>query len=164
MQNLSGRFFLDGIDLYTVFGIFIEEGSADFLKYPPKKASIEHDWQDSNGREVDLSRVFFDQREGTLNMAILTNLESDFWQKHNDFISQFAQPGLHRLEFSSHGSKSYFVYYQETNNYKSVKPLRGSEETGLYAYRFSMVIIEPEPQIDASNIYLIDEEGHFLIT
>jgi hypothetical protein len=164
MVDVSGRYFLDGNDLWLTFGVFIEEGSADFLRHPPKKTSIEHDWQDSNGVEVDLSRVFFDKREGVLNLAIITNSEADFWTKHENFISQWAQPGLHRLSFKSHGERSYYVYYKECNNYKSAKALTGDGNSGLIAYRFSMVIVEPEPQIDASHVFLITEDEYFLIT
>lgn len=163
MTNLSGRWFIDGVDLYDIFNLFIEEGSADFLRFPPKKASIEHDWQDANGREIDLSRFFFDQREGVLNMAIIATNSDDFFLKQEQLISHLVQPGLRRLVLSSHGERSYYVYYKECNNYKAEKALTG-EDDGLFAYRFSMVLVEPEPQIDASHTFLITEEGHYIIT
>jgi hypothetical protein len=163
MTDLSGRWYIDGIDIFTTFGVFIEEGSADFLKYPPKKDGIEHDWKDANGREVDLSRFFFDQREGVLNMAIICTNATDFWTKHDQFISQMIQPALRRLSLASHGDRSYYVYYKECNNYSAIKPLTG-DDAGLFAHRFSMVVVEPEPQVDASHQYLVDEEGHFIIT
>lgn len=163
MTDLSGRWFIDGIDLYTAFGIFIEEGSADLLKYAPKKESIEHDWKDANGREVDLSRIFFDQREVVLNMAIICTSAEDFWTKYQQFISQMIQPGLRRLTLASHGERSYYVYYKECNNYRAVKALTG-EDSGMFAHRFSLVIVEPEPQVDASHQFLVDEEGHYIIT
>ena len=163
MTNLSGRWYIDGIDLYTTFSMFIEEGSADFLRYPPKKSSIEHDWQDSHGREVDLSQVFFDQREGTLSLAIIATNRDDFFDKHEKFISHLTQPELRRLTLTSHGERSYYVYYKECNNYKPEKALTG-EMTGLFAYRFSVVLVEPEPVVDNSHVFLVDEEGRFLIT
>lgn len=162
MTDLSNRWFLDGIDLFTAFGVFIEEGSTDFLRYPPKKQSIEHDWQDSNGREVDLSRVFFDQREIVLDMAIVCTDATDFFEKQKLLISNFTQPGIRRLTIASHQERSYYVYYKECNNYKAVKALTGVD-AGLFAHRFSMVIVEPEPQIDNSHIFIIDHDGNFLI-
>lgn len=163
MTSLSGLWLIDGIDLYDVFKLFIEEGSADFLKFAPKKSSIEHDWQDANGRDVDLSRIFFDQREGTLNMAIIATDKDDFFEKQQNFISQMIQPGLRRLTLASHGERSYYIYYKECSKYTAVKPLNGENE-GLYAYRFSLQVVEPEPQVDASHVFLIDEEGHYIIT
>lgn len=163
MTDLSGYWFIDGIDIFQTFSCWIEEGSADFLKYPPKKASIEHDWQDANGRDVDLSRIFFDQREGVLNMAIWATSQEAFFEKHKQLISHFIQPGLRRLSLKSHGERSYYIYYRECNNYKSVLPLTGAD-TGKFVYRFSIVVVEPEPTVDASHTFLIDEEGHFIIT
>jgi len=164
MRDVSGYFFIDGIDLFTTFGMIIEEGSADFLKYPPKKAGIEHDWMDANGREVDLSRIFFDQREGVLNMAIFATTEDEFWTRHNQFISQMIQPGTHRLTLKSHGERSYYIYYKECNNYKKGKPLTGNGEANLVAYRFSIVVVEPEPQVDSSHVFLVAEDNVFIIT
>lgn len=163
MTDLSGRWFLDGVDLFAIFNVFIEEGSADFLKFPPKKSSIEHDWQDANGRSVDLSRIFFDQREGTLNMAIIATDSEDFFTKQQLLLSQLLQPGTHRLTMASHGERSYYIYYKECSNYKTVKALNG-EDTGYFAYRFSLQVVEPEPVVDASHQFLVDGEGNYIIT
>lgn len=162
MVDLSNKWFIDGIDIFTAFGLFIEEGSADFLKFPPKKDSIEHDWMDANGRDVDLSRIFFDQREGVLDMAIIATDMDDFFTKQQSFIATMTQPGTRRLTLYSHGQKDYFIYYKECNNYKTVKALTG-ELTGLFAYRFSMVVVEPEPKIDPSQVFIIDHDGNYLI-
>jgi hypothetical protein len=164
MTDVSGFYFIDGIDLWTAFGLMIEEGSADFLRYPPKKVSIEHDWMDSNGIDVDLSRVFFGPREGVLNCAIFAESEDDFWTKHNQFIATMTQPNLRRLSIKAHGERSYNVYYKECNNYKQIKALKGLDTAYKIVGRFSLVIVEPEPTIDASNVFIVDEDGRFLIT
>lgn len=162
MTDLTGYWFIDGIDLYSIFNVFIEDGSADFLKFPPKKSAIEHDWKDSHGRDVDLSQIFFDQREGTLNMAIIATDEADFFDKQKNFLSLFAQPGTRRFELKSHGQRHYFIYYKDCSSYKAVKALDG-ENTGLYAYRFTLNVVEPEPVIDASQVFIIDHDGNYLI-
>jgi len=162
MVNLSGKWYIDGIDIFTAFGLFIEEGSTDFLKFPPKKDAIEHDWMDANGRDIDLSRVFFDQREGTLNMAIIATDMDDFFTKQQSFIATMIQPGTRRFTVTAHGQRDYFIYYKECNNYKAEKALTG-QQTGLFAYRFSMVVVEPEPQIDASQVFIVDHDDNYLI-
>jgi hypothetical protein len=163
-MELSGRWFLDGVDLWIAYSIIIEQGSADFLKYPPKKTSVEHDWQDANGVDVDLSRVFFSKREGVLKVAIMCVNEDDFWLKHQNFLAHLAQPGLRRLELSSHGNRSYYVYYQETSSYDQVRALIGDPLSQYpIRHRYSMVFVEPEPKIDASNIFLAADDGALLI-
>lgn len=164
MQTLSGLWFIDGIDLWTKFSLALEEGSADFLKFPPKKASTEHDWEDSNGVDIDLSRFFFQQREGVLQFAIFATTEADFWKKHDEFIFMFTQPGLRRFEMASHSNRSYYIYYKECNNYNQVKAITGKGGTYKIAHRFSMVVVEPNPRQDPQNLYVVDEDGHFFIT
>src|SRR5436190_9059255 len=114
-MNPTGYAFIDGIDLWTAFNMIIEKGSADFLRYPPKKDSVQHDWKDSHGIDVDLSRYFFKERQGVLNMAMIADSEDDFWEKHNSFIATLTQPGTRRLSLKSHGQNSYDIFYKECN-------------------------------------------------
>jgi hypothetical protein len=168
MVDISGYSFIDGIDLWTAFGIFVEEGSADFLRWAPKKETIVHDWMDSNGIEVDTSRFFLKERRGGLNCGMIANSEATFWQNHRSFIATLMQPGLRRLNFRSHGDNAYYVHYIECSNYIQVKPLLGKDESiygpNRVAGRFTLIIEEPNPQIDPSMVYLVDEEGRFIVT
>lgn len=163
MVDVSGKWFIDGIDLFDIFKVFVERGGADFLKFPPKKSSIEHDWQDANGRDVDLSRIFFDQREGVLHLGIIATDTEDFFEKQRSFIALFAQPGLRRFTLAAHGQRSYFIYYKECSSYNTIKGLTG-EDTGLFAYRFTVNVVEPEPQIDPQDVFWVTGDGRYVIT
>lgn len=163
-MDYSGRWYIDGIDLYTTFSMVMEEGSADFLKHPPKKQSIEHDWQDSHGIDVDLSRMFFQKREGVLRMCIIATSEADFWLKNDAFISLLMQPGLRRLEMLSHNNRSYFIYYQEVNNYSQLAPVTGAGGNYQIVHRFSLVVVEPSPTLYPNNVFLVTEDGKFIIS
>lgn len=163
MVDVTGYAWIDGIDLWTAFGVFIEKGSADFLKYAPKKESITHDWMDSDGLDVDLSRYFLQERTVALNCAIVTDTETDFWAKHNSFIATLLQPGTRRLELKAHVDKAYDIYYKECNNYSQVLPLKGTNDNRI-AGRFTLVIVEPNPKIDASLIFIVDDDGRYLVT
>jgi hypothetical protein len=163
MNIPSGLYYMDGVDLGTNFSMIIEDGSADFLRFAPKKESITHDWGDANGIDVDLSRVFFKERSGTLNCAIITTSEVDFWPKYRAFISLLTQPGLRRLQLTAHGQQSYYIYYQECTSYKQVKSLKGDSANPLIAHKFSILVVEPNPKIDASNKFIVTANGKFLI-
>jgi len=163
LKALEQRYFLDGYDMWLAFGVFVSKGSGDLLKYPPKKESITHDWQDSNGVDVDLSRVFFDMRKVAISFCIIADSEADFWAKHNNFIGQWIKPGLRRLTLASHPSKSYFVYYEECNSYEDVTKLLGLAATRTIAMRFNMVIVEPQPDNTYKNTYIVDEQNKFII-
>ncbi len=88
MINLSGYYFIDGVDVWANYALVIQKGSADFLRYPAKKESITHDWPDRNGLDVDLSKIYFKEKTGTLECMIITYTEAEFWLKHNLFNSE----------------------------------------------------------------------------
>lgn len=162
-MDLSGYIEMDGIDIWTGFRMIVEEGTADALALPPAKPKTEHDWGDSNGRDVDVSRIFFDQREIALKCAILVESEAQYWVSIQNLKSQLLLPGLRRLTIAAHGQRSYYVYYMEINNYHQVKALKGQDHLYTIAHRFTLVLVEPEPVVDSSHVFIVDDAGKFLI-
>lgn len=160
-MSAQGLYFLDGFDLWTTFGIAVQKGSADFLKMPPKKQSTEHDWPDANGIDVDLSAMYFSQREGTLTLLMVAESEQEWWDRYELFKSLLSQPGLRRLSITAHGQRSYYVFYKETSSWSQVKPLQNS--SGKVMQQFSITIVEPEPQPSNLNLFLTTEDGKLLI-
>lgn len=168
-MDVSGKFFIDGQDLWAIYRVFIEESSAELLRYPPKKESITHDWRDANGIDVDLTAVFFAQREVAIVFAIITENEEDFWLYHDRFIALLVKPGLRRLQLSSHGQRSYHIFYKECNNYSNVIKLQGIDPNAtlipdrLIAHKFTIVFVEPEPTVNR-DVFLVDDSGRHIIT
>jgi hypothetical protein len=160
-MDLSGQFQIDGKDLWTAYCVFIEKGSDQFLEYAAKKESIEHDWLDSNGVDVDLSRVFLQPREITLQCSIIANDEADFWLKHSGFIADLTQPGPRRITVVRFGDRSFFVHYKSCGNFTTFTKFKN---LGKVAAKFSLTLREPNPEIDASNIILADEDGRLICT
>lgn len=163
MANPAGRYYIDGADLYLVYGITISTGSDDLLKPPKRKDSITHDWLDENGIDVDLSRVFLESREVTLQCNFITNSKADFWTKYNYFLAMLVQPGLRRLELSEFG-KSYYVYYKECSSWQRFARIDSGPEKGMIACKFTITLVEKNPTIDASNVYIITDDNRFMIT
>ena len=164
MVDLSGYWFLDGIDVWKNFAIAIEKGTSDTLRYPAFKPPISHDWPDQNGIDVDLTKKFFKEREVTLQCRLVAYTESEFWLKHNAFIQLWAKPGLRRLSIKSHGGRSYYVYYQDCSNYKQInaKALKGIDDN-MIVHEFNLRIIEPSPQLETSDTFIAADDGAFLI-
>jgi hypothetical protein len=163
-MDYSGLWYMDSMDLWNSFSMIIEEGSADFLRFPSKKDSATHDWGDSNGIDVDLSRIFLKERKGVLQCAILATSESEFWDKHEAFFYRLIQPGLRRLEFNSHGNRSYFIFYEDNPLYRQVTKLKGTMSSGLIAHRFNLALVEPEPVLNPSNVFIVTDDGKFIIS
>jgi len=148
------------MDLWTSFGMFIESGSDDFLKFPDRKDSITHDWMDANGQDVDLTRVFLKDRNITLKMAIVAIDEVDFWQKRNAFLAQWSQPGTHRLTVTELG-QSFYVFYKSCSSFSRFTRLLNANKI---ACKFTIIVNEPAPTFDNNDVFIVDEDGRFLVT
>lgn len=162
-MDLSGYNYIDGKDIGTAYNIFVESGSDDFLKYPGKKESITHDWMDSNGIDVDLSRYFLEPRDITLRCAIVVDSPDHFWQKYNGFIADLTQPGTRRWEVTEFGNRSFYVHYKSCGDFTKFTRLKDGVATKV-ACKFTLVLVEPVPELDAGNIFIVDEDNRFLVT
>ena len=162
MDIRKGRYFINGIDLWDAFGIFIQKGSDDFLKLPERKDSITHDWMDTNGIDIDLSTPFFKEKSIALDCAMIAADATDFWTKYQQFVSLISQPGLLRFE-PTHLGRFFFVYYKNCSTYQKLTKLN-SGGVIYVATKFTINIVEANPDTNNQNVYIIDEAGRFLIT
>ena len=160
----AGQFILDGKDFWTIFSILVESGSDDFLKYPSKKESITRNWSDADGIDIDLSAIFFNPRNISLRCAILADDEADFWLKYEAFIVQWKQPGIHRVEVGEFGLRSFYCFYDETNQFTRFTRVRDGNGQIKVACKFTLSIIEAEPRLNNNNVFIITQDGRFLIT
>lgn len=153
---------MDGKDLWVAYNIFVEDGSDDFMKMPERKPSIEHDWGDSPGIDVDTSRASLPaSRTIPLDLAIIVQDTDEFWEKYNGFFADLMQPGKRRWVVAAHKGFSYYVVYQKSD---SVKMVTKWKNTGLLAAKFQLTLLEPEPTIGRGDIFLADEDGRLIIT
>lgn len=160
-MDLSGYYQMDGKDLWAAYNLFVESGSDDFLKYPARKESITHDWQDSNGIDIDTSRVYVGPRDVTLRCAIIVDSEDMFWQKYTGLIADLTQPGQRRISKAEFGSRSFYCIYKDCGSFDRFTRLRDVDKV---ACKFTLVLTEPNPQLPNDNIFIVDEEGRFLTT
>ena len=160
MADATGRHFLDGMDLWPTFGIFVESGSDDFLKFPDRKDSITHDWMDANGQDVDLSRNFYKDQDITLKLAIVAANEDDFWLKRNAFFAQWAQPGTHRFSVGEF-RQTFNVFYKSCTSFSRFTRILNATKIMC---KFAIVVTLPAPTFDNNDVFLVDEDGRFLVT
>ena len=163
MAYPAGQYFIDGKDLYLVFGIVIEKGIDDLLKLPTRKDSISHDWLDENGVDVDLSRVYFEPRDISLQCYIVAESEADFMTKYKSFQATLAQPEQRRLEVSSLSS-SYYLYYKECPSFTRISKIDDTIRPGKIACSLTLTFVEKSPVIDSGNVYMVTESNLFMIT
>lgn len=67
---MIGRFYIDGKDAYSEYGIFIAEGGYnELLSFAPLKKVESNDWPEEDGQECDLSSPVLNTRELALKFA-----------------------------------------------------------------------------------------------
>lgn len=161
MSAPAQQYYINGKDLWVTFGVALEKGStSDFLKFPEAKETIEHDWMDSNGIDVDLSRIFYKQKTIAMKCFLVANNEAEWWTKYNQFFAELTLPGLKRFEISEF-SKSFYIYYKDCSNFSRFTRIKNATKIVV---EFTLTVIEQEPKFDTNNVFLIDETGRFIVT
>jgi hypothetical protein len=164
----KGRYFLNSKDFWTIYSVIVESGSSDFLKEPPAKESITRNWSDANGLDIDVSKnQFRNAREITLNCSIFGDSEDDFWLKYNAFLAEWRKPGFKRIQIAELGLRSYYCLLKNCTVFNRFTRIR-LDEIGVYdmkvACKFTLDIIEPDPNLGTGDVFIVNEAGKFLIT
>ncbi len=86
---MTGYCYIDGIDIYAEYGVFIEgDGYNELLSFPALKEPDKNDWPEEHGIEIDLSEPRLQSREVTISFAFIRGWS---WRPFYHFI---AQPGM----------------------------------------------------------------------
>lgn len=88
---MTGRLYIDNVDVYTKYGAYIvDDGWNDLFAFPPLKSINYNDWHEEDGIEVDLSEPKLDKREITLKFAFTSSFIGIV-----DFINMLANSVYH---------------------------------------------------------------------
>lgn len=91
---MTGDLYIDGIDVFAEYGVFITEGGYNGLVSAPKLKAIKYnDWAEEDGIEADLSNPVLDTKEFTVLFGCLDN------SKKEDFIHFITRVPYHDFEF-----------------------------------------------------------------
>lgn len=108
---MINRLLIDGIDVYSSFGVFVSnDGLNGVVEFPSIKPVETNDWQEEDGEEVDLSGIVVKPGLNGENDVIRLALESKIFNiqfiahgqfsKCDDFILLLADKAYHNFQFS----------------------------------------------------------------
>lgn len=117
MAAASGRYFLNNLDIFDTYGVFVRDGSKEFLSLPKRKDSLTYSWPEENGTEVDLAAPKFEDKEVTLKCGFLAATDTEFRTKRQAFIQAIAAPGWQVWRVIDH-STEYSVRYVDSSNWE----------------------------------------------
>ncbi len=67
---MNGRFYIDNVDIFATYGVFVEQyGYKELVQMPPFKSIEFNDWAEEDGIEADLSDPKLDTRKLTVNFC-----------------------------------------------------------------------------------------------
>ena len=68
---MRGRLYIDNVDAYSEYGIYVtENGWNELIAFPPLKAVETYDWLEDDGVEADLTAPVLDSHSISLPIAI----------------------------------------------------------------------------------------------
>ena len=149
-MSAVGRYFLDGIDMYTGYGFVVTSGSDGMLQMPSRKLPLSKVWAEQNGTEWDLSQsVKREDRQFRLSGYIVCTSESEFWTKYAALETAFMQTGYRTLT-NTELSKSYKVFYTKMTDTKRKTRIKNSTLIGV------------EIEIELQEVYIPQFAGGYV--
>lgn len=107
---MIGSAYIDGIDLYKSYGIFVTEGGYNGLVSYPALGPVDIiSWPEEDGDEVDLSNPTLKSKEFSIAFAAHKNINT------GAFIEQLSDKAYHAFDFRSIG-RSYKLRFSAQQN------------------------------------------------
>jgi len=116
--TMSGKILMDGVDVYTTYGVFAIRGSLDDLvKIPSLKVPSTFDWVTSDGDDVDLRNRKVAGSDISLTFLLSGISISDMNTKKDALFAAFKADGWRSINFTTLGiTRS--MYYQSCESAK----------------------------------------------
>lgn len=96
---MTGRFYIDGKDVYSEYGVYVQEaGYNELVAFPELKAVTSNDWQEEDGIEPDLSEPRLNTKEFSLKIVL-----SGIDYRWNGFIELLSDKAYHTFDFKEIG-------------------------------------------------------------
>lgn len=153
---------INGEDITQRFGVYLRKGAYNaLLSYAGSKQYLTEDVRDEDGERVFVENPRKQARSVSIPCVMTADGQTDFWSKHDDFISFLMSAGLFEFKLEVH-NRIYRFYYQECGDFSALKPIKG-EGSKKYC-EFSLTLREPNPDIVLKESILAAEDSEIITT
>lgn len=150
---MIGNLYIDGRDVYALYGVFTAQGAYDdLLCYASLKSVAVNDWQEEDGEEPDLSAPVLDSREVAVKFAVHGSNYA-----LGAFVGMFEDGAYHTFDFRDLGRSFKLRLVSQPN-------LAAAYGLGLVTLRFAddfpldgYVYEAPQSEIIPTQGYEIDD-------
>lgn len=149
---MTGRFYIDGKDVYTEYGVYVQEkGYNELVAFPPLKSVTSNDWQEEDGIEPDLSEPMLNTKEFSFKI-VLTGMD----YRWGGLIEKLSDKAYHTFDFKEIG-RSYRLRLVSNPNTDLAMTLgfitlKLADDFPLDGYDY----VEPESGIETYGDYELD--------
>lgn len=153
---MSRRLYLDGVDVYDTYGVYVMDSGSDgglcsLITYPQLKPFEQQDWPEEDGIEVDLSAPALDTRELSLSFAF-----SGMYNGYEEFVAMLSDGAYHVFDFADIGRKYTLRLISQSNCDYAInfgcETLRFADDFPLSGYLYKA----PAGIVTECDDYLID--------
>jgi len=121
---MTGEVTIDTIDIWTTYGAFLLKGSYDALmKLPKRKESLNNNWPDQNGLDIDLTDPHYEVLEADLSFIVSASSEAQWWTRYNALRTLLLSSGL-RTIYVRELSKTFHAFYKDTVTYEQLTTIK----------------------------------------
>ena len=116
---MTGNLYIDGLDIYSLYRVFItDDGYKELVSFPPLKSVESNNWAEEDGEEFDLSAPVLNTRELSIKFACQGNNNL-----FSGFIKLLSNKAYHNFNFSEIG-KTYRLRLVSHSDMKHSQSLR----------------------------------------
>lgn len=149
---MSGRFYIDGKDAFSEYGIYVQEGGYnELVAFPPLKAVTSNDWQEEDGIEPDLSEPTLNTKE--FSLKIILSGKDYRW---GGFIELLSDKAYHDFDFREIGRTRRVRLVSNPNTDLAMLlgfiTIKLADDFPLDGYAYK----EPESTVSGSDNYELD--------
>lgn len=115
---MTGRLYIDGLDAYSRWGVYVVEGGwNELIAYPPLKTVEYNDWHEEDGIEADLSEPKLNTKEASIRFAWAGSPN-----RLEEFVTQLADHAYHDFN-CVHIGRQFTLRITQTPNLELAKSL-----------------------------------------
>lgn len=139
---MTGKWTLNGLDLYDVYGAAILKGSYnDMLTPPVPRKRLEHEYIDQDGVSVDTtSALTYQPKRYPIIMAIKADSYTQFWERYNALFGQLSQATSFTLWVQDLG-RTFTLLFEGVSKVEKLTPINSG--TGKVFAKFEINVLDP---------------------
>jgi hypothetical protein len=124
---MTGKWYLNGSDLYTTYGAAIMKGSYNDLLLPPTpRKRLEYEFLDQNGLTVDTtSPLKYQAKRFKMQFALKASSDTQFWTRYNALFTALAISGTVTLQIVDL-NKTFTLLYEGTSKVDKLTKIAGA--------------------------------------